>query len=89
MKEELKTQIENYATYLKNYLLKEGYYFSYEYDLSLSRQAFARGYPTRGSFHWNLNMCQKILQLQNKGWFVGLMQGSVKYFKVFLQGRKV
>ena len=34
---ELKTQIDNYALYLRDYLLKEGYYFSYEYDLSLSR----------------------------------------------------
>jgi len=31
-------------------------------------------------------MSRKLLQLQDKGWFIGLMQGSVKYFKVFLQG---
>lgn len=86
---ELKTQIENYLLYLKNYLIKEGYYFSYDYDLSLSRQAYAKGYPTRGKYHWNLNMSRKLLQLQDKGWFIGLMQGSVKYFKVFLQGKKL
>lgn len=88
-KGEMKTQIDNYAVYLKNFLLKEGYYFSYEYDLSLSRQAFAKGFATRGSYHWNLNMGQQLLDLQDKGWFIGLMQGSVKHFKVFLQGRRV
>lgn len=34
-------------------------------------------------------MSQKILQLQDKGWFIGLMQGSIRSFKVFLQGRKI
>jgi hypothetical protein len=83
-KGELKTQIENYALYLKNYLLKEGYYFSYEYDLSLSKQGFAKGFPSRASFFWNLNMGQQLLQLQDKGWFIGLMQGAIRHFKVFL-----
>lgn len=34
-------------------------------------------------------MSRKLLQLQDKGWFVGLMQGSVRQFRAFLQGKKV
>ena len=34
-------------------------------------------------------MSEQLLHLQDKGWFVGLMQGSVRYFKVFIQGRKL
>lgn len=86
---ELRTQVDNYAVYLRDYLLKEGYYFSYDYDLSLSREAYAKGYSTRGPFQWNLNMSKRILQLQDQGWFIGLMQGSIRAFQVFLQGRKV
>ncbi len=74
---------------MKDYLLKEGYYFSYDYDLSLSRQAYAKGYPTKGKYHWNINMSKSLLQLQDKAWFVGLMQGSIKTFKSFIQGRKL
>lgn len=70
-------------------MLKEGYYFSYDYDLSLNRQAYAKGYPTRGCYHWNFNLSSQLALLQDKGWMIGLMQGSIKYFKVFLEGRKV
>jgi len=34
-------------------------------------------------------MGQQLLQMQDKGWFIGMMQGSIKHFKVFLQGKKV
>ena len=34
-------------------------------------------------------MAQQILELQDKGWFIGLMQGSVKSFKVFVQGKRM
>lgn len=34
-------KIFNYLLYMKNYLLKEGYYFSYDYDLTLSREAYS------------------------------------------------
>jgi len=59
--------------------MKEGYYFSFEYDLSLSRQAYAQGFPSRGKYHWNLHIGRQLLQLQDKSWFVGLMQGSARY----------
>jgi hypothetical protein len=72
---------------MKNYLLREGYYFSYDYDLSLSRQAYAKGFTTKGKYQWNLFLSKKLLQLQDKSWFVGIIQGSIKTFQVFLQGK--
>jgi hypothetical protein len=34
-------KIFNYLLYMKNYLMKDGFYFSYDYDLTLSRQAYS------------------------------------------------
>ena len=33
-------------------------------------------------------MCKSILKLQEKNWFIPLIQGSIKCFKYFLQGNK-
>lgn len=44
--------------------MKEGFYFSYGYELSLSRTAYAEGYPTRLKFAWNCNMGKNLLKLQ-------------------------
>ncbi len=44
--------------------MKEGFYFSYGYELSLSRTAYAEGYPTRLKFAWNYNMGKNLLKLQ-------------------------
>ena len=71
---------------MKNYLLKEGYYFSYDYDLTLSREAYSEGYPTKLKYAWNLHMGKALLKLNDRAWFGGLMQGSIKYFKVYLEG---
>jgi hypothetical protein len=30
-----------------------------------------------------------LLKLQEKGWFIVLIQGSVKYFKYILQGKQI
>lgn len=71
---------------MKNYLLKEGYYFSYDYDLTLSREAYSEGYPTKLKYAWNLHMGKALLKLNDRAWFSGMMQGSIKYFKVYLEG---
>lgn len=72
--------------YMKDHLLKEGYYFSYNYELTLSRTAYAEGYPTKLKFAWNVNMGKGLLKLQEKAWFIVLMQGSIKAFRYILQG---
>lgn len=73
-----------YANYLKDYLLVEGYYFSYFYDLSLSRAAFAEGYPLKKKFVWNMFISKNLARLNEVNWFVGLMQGFVKQVKLTL-----
>ena len=57
-------QIYDYLDYMKNYLLKEGYYFSYQYDISLSRTAYAEGYPSRLKYAWNVRMGEQLLKLK-------------------------
>lgn len=76
-------------TYMKNQLMREGFYFSYGYELSLSRTAYAEGYPMRLKFAWNSNMGKNLLKLQEKAWFVILMQGSIRHFKYILQGKQI
>jgi hypothetical protein len=51
-------KVATYVNYLKNYLLVEGYYFAFRYDLSLSRSAHAAGFPSKKKFIWNLNIGQ-------------------------------
>lgn len=82
-------QLYSYIYYLRDYLLKEGYYFSYTYDLTLSKTAYAEGYPSRLKYAWNIAMAKKLLHLQERSWFVVLLQGSIRSFKVYLQGKKM
>lgn len=69
--------------------MREGFYFSYGYELSLSRTAYAEGYATRLKFAWNSNMGKNLLKLREKGWFTPLIQGSVRHFKHILQGKQI
>ena len=57
-------KIHSYMIYMKNHLMREGYYFSYHYELSLSRTAYAEGYPPRLKFAWNVHMGKNLLKLQ-------------------------
>ncbi len=82
-------QVNEYYSYLKNNLLREGYYFSYEYDITLSRSAYAEGYASQLNFAWNLHIGSELLKLHDRAWFSPLLQGSIKHFKVYLQGKKV
>ncbi len=34
-------------------------------------------------------MSRKLLQLQDKGWFLGMIQGCIRQFKAFIQGKKI
>jgi hypothetical protein len=58
------SKIFDYMTYLKNQFMKEGFYFCYGYELSLSRTAYAEGYSTRLKFAWNCNMGKNLLKLK-------------------------
>lgn len=64
----------------------EGYYFAYRYDLSLSRSAHAAGYPPKKKFFWNKNIAKNLEKLSDRRWFVGFIQGSIRNFKVTLEG---
>jgi hypothetical protein len=83
---EKSSKIIDHLTYLKSYLLVEGYYFSFKYNLSLSRTSHAKGLPGKKKFFWNYNIAQNITKLSDKRWFVGLIQGSIRCFKVILEG---
>jgi hypothetical protein len=86
---EQNAKILNYLTYLKTYLLIEGYYFAFRYDLSLTRSSHSLGLPTKKKFLWNKNIGKNLEKLGEKRWFVGLIQGSIRTFKVTLEGGAV
>ena len=54
------SKVVAYFTYLRTYLLTEGYYFAFKYDLSLSRSAHALGHPSKKKFLWNLNIAKNL-----------------------------
>lgn len=49
-------KIQEIKNYIRVSLLVEGYYFAYRYNLSLSRSAYANGYPSKKKFFWNYSI---------------------------------
>ena len=80
-------QLSGYVNYLKNNLLVKGYYFSFSYMLSLSKNAYSGGYPSNKKFIWNMNIAQNLIKLQDKKWFVPMIQGFIGTFSVTIQGK--
>jgi hypothetical protein len=82
--------ILNYLSYLKNSIMREGYYFSFTYDLSVSKIKQAEGFPKNFKFCWNAYMARNIATIDDKEWMVSMIQGFVRGFSVNLQeGKKV
>jgi hypothetical protein len=40
--------------------MQSGYYFSFSYDLTISKYQYSKGYPTNYKFAWNSHLCNKI-----------------------------
>lgn len=81
--------ILNYLSYLKTSIMREGYYFSFTYDLSVSKIKQAEGYPKNFKFCWNAYMARGMVSISEKEWMVSLIQGFLRGFAVNLQGKKV
>jgi hypothetical protein len=81
-----KQKIEDIKHYIKVHLLSEGYYFAFRYDLSLSRSSHAAGFPSKKKYFWNYNIGKHFSKLEDSRWFVGVLQGSVRSFKMTLDG---
>ena len=64
-------------SFLNLSLMSQGYYFSFDYDLSISKIRFAEGYPFNFKYCWNGHLG---IQLIEHGWFVPTIQGYVGYF---------
>lgn len=66
-------------------IFKQGFYFSYSYDLSLSKMRWAKGYSSQLKFCWNAYVSQQLRNV-DVSWMIPLMQGSIKTFNVFIEG---
>ena len=68
--------------FLKKYkLMSSGYYFSYTYNLTLSKIKMAYGSETNSYFLWNGNMFQDLIsQKIDKNWIVPLIQVYELFF---------
>jgi len=78
--------------YLQNIrkLLSLGYYFSYTYDLTLSKVKRATNCQTEVRFQWNHHLYKDLKKFNiDKKWQVPLIQGLVGYANAFIQGKKL
>ncbi|EAR95552.1 endonuclease/exonuclease/phosphatase family protein (macronuclear) [Tetrahymena thermophila SB210] len=83
------TRLEQQITNIRN-LFQEGYYFSYTYDLSLSRQKQAFQADREWRFAWNSYMCKDLIAAKVKPiWTIPVVQGFVSNFQVYMVGKKL
>ena len=85
-KDEKKKAIESYLYYMNSVIFKQGFYFSYTYDLTLSRIKYAEGYQLNLAYCWNSYLSAKLLELKDQSWVLPMIQGCVKTFNSFIQG---
>lgn len=76
-------------SYLKNTVMNTGYYFSFTYDLSVSKIKQAEGYPKNFKFCWNAYLARGLYDLEEKQWMVSLIQGFIGHFSQELQGKTI
>jgi|JI6StandDraft_1071083.scaffolds.fasta_scaffold02331_10 hypothetical protein len=69
--------------------MQAGYYFSFTYDLSVSKIKQAEGYPKNFKFCWNAHLAKGLYKLEEKGWMVSLIQGFINKFSQQLQGKTI
>jgi hypothetical protein len=75
----------NYVVYIQNLrkLLEMGYYFSYTYDLTLSKAAQLTKKTSDTRYLWNSYLCRELLnQKIDRKWIVPLIQVSRDLLKL-------
>jgi len=79
----------NYILNLRKLLL-QGYYFSYTYDLTLSKVKRATNCQTEVRFQWNHFLYKDLTKFHiDRKWRVPVIQGFIGHFNVFIQGKKL
>lgn len=67
-----------------------GYYFSYTYDLTLSKIKRATNCQTETRFQWNYHLHKDLKKFGvDKKWQISLIQGHIGYATSFIQGKKL
>ena len=56
--------------------------------LSLSKSAFASGYPSKKPFLWNKNVGKHLMKLHDTKWFIEMIQGFVGSFTISVHGNQ-
>ncbi|CAK76155.1 unnamed protein product (macronuclear) [Paramecium tetraurelia] len=71
-------------------LLVMGFYFSYGYDLTLSKVKQHIEEKTDERFLWNLNLIKNHLKQQiDRKWLTTIIQGFINYFYLYINGKKL
>ncbi|CAD8204811.1 unnamed protein product [Paramecium octaurelia] len=71
-------------------LLVMGFYFSYGYDLTLSKVKQKIEEKTEEKFLWNLNLIRNHLKQQiDRKWLTNIIQGFINYFYLYINGKKL
>ena len=60
-KQEERKSIWAYLNYMKDVIFRQGFYFSYTYDLTLSKIRYAEGYPQNLNYCWNCHLSKPLL----------------------------
>lgn len=79
----------NYLAYLKNTVMANNHYFSFTYDLSVSKIKYAEGYPKNFKFCWNASLAKNLYDLEEKEWMISLIQGFVGTFSLTIQDKNL
>jgi hypothetical protein len=67
-----------------------GFYYSYTYDLTLSKIKQQIQYPTEIKFLWNINLIKEYLKSNiDRRWTTFLIQGFVGYFDLYVNGKRL
>ncbi|CAD8156041.1 unnamed protein product [Paramecium octaurelia] len=71
-------------------ILGMGFYFSYGYDLTLSKVKQQIEEKTDERFLWNLNLIRNHLKQKiDRKWLTNIIQGFINYFNLYINGKKL
>ena len=57
--------------------------------MSLSRSGFASGFHSNRKYFWNYSIGKHFSKLEDNRWFIGVIQGSVRSFKLAVDSKHI
>ncbi|EAS01600.2 endonuclease/exonuclease/phosphatase family protein (macronuclear) [Tetrahymena thermophila SB210] len=82
-------KVLNLQNHLKK-LFSSGFYFSYQFDLTLSKQKKSKGNSKESSFAWNTHLMKDLFQQNiSQSWQLSLIYGYVGYFYTVVNKKRL